>query len=193
MDGISGLAWASGLGWASGLRLYATVCVVGLLGRYGYVHLPAGLAVLTHPWVIACAAAMLCVEFLADKIPLVDSAWDGVHTFIRIPAGALLALGVIDSSDPVVMTLYALLGGGLAGGVHFAKAGGRALINTSPEPYSNWVASFGEEGLWALGLWLMLAHPTLFLLGMALFILFLLWLLPKLWRGVCLVWRRVVS
>lgn len=192
MDAISSLALAAGLSWASGLRLYATVCVVGLLGRYGYVQLPDALAILTHPWVIGCAGVMLCVEFLADKFPLVDSAWDSLHTFIRIPAGALLAMGAIDSSDPLVMALFAMLGGSLAGGTHFAKSGSRALINTSPEPFSNWAASFSEEGVLALGLWLMLMHPALFLLCMALFILMLLWLLPKLWRGVSLVLRRVV-
>lgn len=193
MDAIGSLALASGLSWASSLRLYATVCVVGLLARYGYVQLPDGLAILTHPWIISCAGVMLCIEFLADKFPLVDSAWDSVHTFIRIPAGALLAMGAMDNGDPLTMTLFALLGGALAGGTHFAKAGSRALINTSPEPVSNWAASFSEEGILVLGLWLMLVHPALFLLGMALFILLLLWWLPKLWHGMSLVWRRVVS
>ena len=167
--------------------------MAGLLGRYGYVHLPDGLSILTHPWVIGCAAVMLCAEFLTDKFPLVDSAWDSLHTFIRIPAGALLAMGAIDSSDPLIMTLFTLLGGTLAGGTHFAKAGGRALINTSPEPLSNWIASFSEEGVLALGLWLMLIHPAVFLVCMVLFILILLWLLPKWWRGMRMVWKRVAQ
>ena len=158
--------------------------MVGLLGKFGYVHLPESLAILTHPIVIALSAVLLLAEFLADKFPVVDSAWDSIQTFIRIPAGALLAMGAIDSSDPLIATAVALLGGTLAGGTHFAKAGSRALINTSPEPLSNWVASFGEEGLFALGLWLALAHPAAFLVFLVLFIGMVIWLLPKLWRGV---------
>ena len=192
MDAISSMALAAGLSWASGIRLYATVCVVGLLGKYGYVHLPAGLTILTHPWVIGLSAVLVLVEFLADKFPLVDSAWDSIHTFIRIPAGALLAMGAIDSSDPLISTLVALLGGTLAGGTHFAKAGSRALINTSPEPVSNMVTSFGEEGLVTTGLWMSLAHPAVFLVFIVLFIILLIWLLPKLLRGVKMVWQRGV-
>ena len=192
MDAISSMALAAGLSWASGIRLYATVCVVGLLGKYGYVHLPAGLTILTHPWVIGLSAVLVLVEFFADKFPLVDSAWDSVHTFIRIPAGALLAMGAIDSSDPLISTLVALLGGTLAGGTHFAKAGSRALINTSPEPVSNMVTSFGEEGLVTTGLWMSLAHPAVFLVFIVLFIILLIWLLPKLLRGVKMVWQRGV-
>lgn len=187
MDAISTIALAAGLGWASGIRLYATIFTVGLLGKFGYVHLPGSLDILTHPIVIALSAVLLLVEFLADKFPVVDSAWDSIQTFIRIPAGALLAMGAIDSSDPLIATAVALLGGTLAGGTHFAKAGSRALINTSPEPFSNWVASFGEEGLFALGLWLALAHPAAFLVFLVLFIGMVIWLLPKLWRGVKLV------
>lgn len=193
MDTISGLAMAAGLSWASGLRLYATVCVVGLAGRYGVIHLPNGLAILTHPWVIGLAAVLLVVEFLADKFPFVDSAWDSLHTFIRIPAGALLAMGAIDSSDPLIATLVALLGGSLAGGTHFAKAGSRALINTSPEPVSNVVTSLGEEGALAFGLWLALFHPAMFLVFIVFFIAVLIWLLPKLWRGVKMVWHKVAT
>lgn len=190
MDAISSLALAAGLSWASGLRLYATVCGVGLLAKFGYVHLPAALAVLSHPYMIGLSGLLLMVEFLADKFPLVDSLWDSVHTFIRIPAGALLAMGAIDSSDPLIAASVALLGGTLAGGTHFAKSGSRALINTSPEPVSNWVASFGEEGLVATGLWLALLHPAIFLVFITIFILLLIWLLPKLWRGVVRMLKR---
>lgn len=191
MDAISTIALAAGLGWASGMRLYATVFVVGLLGKSGYVHLPHSLEILTHPWVIALSGALLLVEFLADKFPLVDSVWDSVHTFIRIPAGALLAMGAMDSSDPLIATAVALLGGTLAGGTHFTKAGSRALVNTSPEPFSNWVASFGEDGLVAVGLWLALAHPVAFLVFLALFVGIAVWLLPKIWCGIRLVIGRV--
>lgn len=189
MDAISTIALAAGLGWASGIRLYATVFVVGLLGKLDYIHLPESLNILTHPIVITLSAALLLVEFLADKFPVVDSAWDGINTFIRIPAGALLAMSAINSSDPLVATTVALLGGSLAGGTHFTKAGSRALINTSPEPFSNWAVSFGEEGLFALGLWLALAHPAAFLVFLVLFIGMAVWLLPKLWRRMKLVIR----
>jgi hypothetical protein len=190
MDTLSSIALAAGLGWASGLRLYATVFSVGLLAKYGYLALPASLDILSHPYLIALSGVLLIIEFLADKIPLVDSAWDSIHTFIRIPAGALLAMGAIDSSDPLIATAIGLLGGTLAGGAHLAKAGSRALINTSPEPVSNWTASFAEEGLVATGLWLTFAHPALFLVFIVAFILFLIWLLPKLWRGIQLVFTR---
>lgn len=191
MDAISSLALATGLSWASGLRVYATVCLVGVLANLGYIQLPAALAVLANPYLIGLSGVLFTVEFIADKSPLVDSVWDSVHTFIRIPAGALLAMGAVDSADPLVAASMALLGGTLAGGTHLAKSGGRALINTSPEPVSNWVASFGEEGLVAVGLWLMLAHPALFLVFLVFFIAGVIWLLPRLWRGIKLVWGRI--
>lgn len=184
MDAISSVALAAGLGWASGLRLYATVFAVGLLAKFGYVHLPAALDILSHPYVIALSGTLFVIEFFADKFPLVDSVWDSIHTFIRIPGGALLAMGAIDSSDPLIATSVALLGGTLAGGTHLAKSGSRALINTSPEPFSNGAASLAEEGLLITGLWLALAHPALFLVFIALFVVLLVWWLPKLWRGV---------
>lgn len=189
MDAISNIALATGLSWASGLRLYATVFVVGLLAKYGYVPLPDSLSILQHPVVIGVSGVLLVVEFLADKFPLVDSVWDSIHTFIRIPAGALLAMGAINSSDPLTATLVALLGGTLAGATHFTKAGSRALINTSPEPVSNVAASFGEEGVLLFGGWLALAHPAMFLVFIVLFILVLIWLIPKLWRGIQRVFR----
>lgn len=187
MDAISSIALATGLSWASGLRLYATVFIVGLLAKYGYVPLPDSLSILKHPVVIGVSGVLLVVEFLADKFPVVDSLWDSVHTFIRIPAGALLAMGAINSNDPLTATLVALLGGTLAGATHFTKAGSRALINTSPEPVSNVTASFGEEGLLAVGGWLALTHPAMFLVFIVLFIVVLIWFIPKLWKGI----RRV--
>lgn len=184
MDAISSVALAAGLGWASGLRLYATVFAVGLLAKFGYAHLPAALDILSHPYLIALSGTLFVIEFFADKFPLVDSVWDSIHTFIRIPGGALLAMGAIDSSDPLIATSVALLGGTLAGGTHLAKSGSRALINTSPEPFSNGAASLAEEGLLITGLWLALTHPALFLVFIALFVVLLVWWLPKLWRGV---------
>ena len=193
MDAISSIALASGLSWASGLRLYLTVFIVGLLGKFGYVPLPSGLSILTHPVVIGVAGVLCIIEFLADKFPYIDSLWDSIHTFIRIPAGALLAMGAINSSDPAIAAAVALLGGSLAGATHFTKAGSRALINTSPEPVSNVAASFGEEGLLLSGGWLALAHPAVFIGCLLGFILVMIWLIPKLWRGIKMVFTRFNS
>jgi Domain of unknown function (DUF4126) len=184
MDAISSLALAGGLSWASGLRLYLTVFVVGLLAEFGYIDLPAALNILSNPVVIGVSGTLATVEFLADKIPYVDTAWDSIQTFIRIPAGALLAMGAINTSDPMIAALAALLGGSLTSMTHATKAGSRALINTSPEPVSNIAASFGEEGLLIGGGWLALAHPAVFLGVLIAFILVMIWLLPKLWRGI---------
>lgn len=190
MEAISAIALASGLSWASGLRLYATVFIVGLLGKFNYMDLPQALGILTHPAIIGIAGLLTIVEFLADKFPYIDSVWDSIHTFIRIPAGALLAAGAVSSSDPVIMTLAALLGGSLAGATHFTKAGSRAIINTSPEPVTNIAASFGEEGLFLTGGWLALVHPALFLSFLLLMVLLMIWLIPKIWRGIRLVLSR---
>jgi hypothetical protein len=184
MDAITSFALASGLSWASGLRLYLTVFIVGSLSKFNYIHLPKSLDILSNPIVIGVAGVLMVVEFLADKIPYVDSAWDSIQTFIRIPAGALLAMGAINTSDPIIATIAALLGGSLTGMTHATKAGSRALINTSPEPVSNITASFGEEGLLLGGGWLALMHPMVFIGVLAFFILAMLWLLPKLWRGI---------
>ena len=157
------LALAAGLGWASGFRLYTSVFVVGLAGRLGWVVLPGGLRVLENPWVLGAAALMLVLEFFADKIPLLDSFWDTLHTFIRIPAGAALAAMVFGGQGPEWQIAMALLGGTLAAGTHFTKAGARAFINASPEPFSNIAASSGEDVVVLTGLWLMFAHPWLML------------------------------
>jgi Domain of unknown function (DUF4126) len=184
MEMIQQLALAGGLSWASGLRLYLTVFAVGLLSKFGYIHLPASLDILSNPYVLGVAGVLCVIEFLADKIPYVDSAWDGIQTFIRIPAGALLAMGAINSSDPMIATITALLGGSLAGATHATKAGSRALINTSPEPVSNITASLGEESMLVTGGWLVFAHPAVFIGLLCIFIVLLFWLLPKLWRGI---------
>ena len=119
--------------------------IVGGSAISHWVELPGGLAALAHPWVLAASGFMFCVEFFADKIPGVDTLWDVVHTFIRIPAGAALAASVFGDSSAAATLAAAILGGSLAAGSHFAKAGSRAVINTSPEPFSNWAASFGED------------------------------------------------
>jgi hypothetical protein len=151
--------------------------------------LPEGLRLLEQPWVIGLAGLMLVIEFLADKIPLLDTVWDTVHTFIRIPAGAALAAMVFGGQGVEWQTAMALLGGTLAAGTHFTKAGTRAMLNASPEPFSNIAASSGEDLIAVTGLWLMLAHPWL-MLGVLLLVAGLIaWLLPALWRNIALVVR----
>lgn len=184
---------AAGMSWASGLRLYAVIFSVGVLGKMGFITLPEHLHVLTHNGVLIASGLMLAVEFFADKIPAIDSLWDSIHTFIRVPAGALLAAGAVAHIGPEWAFIAALLGGALTGGTHLTKAGSRALINASPEPFSNWTASFGEDAMVAGGLWAALFSPVLFLVGLALFLLFMFWILPKIWRGVRLVLKRLRS
>ena len=184
MEIIHNLALAGGLSWASGLRLYLTVFAVGLLAKYSYIDLPSALDILSNPVIIGVSGILAVIEFLADKIPYVDSAWDSIQTFIRIPAGALLAMGAINSSDPMVATIAALLGGSLAGATHATKAGSRAMINTSPEPISNIAASLSEESLLVTGGWLVFAHPAVFIGLLCGFIMMMFWLLPKLWRSI---------
>ena len=184
MDILPSVALAGGMAWASGMRLYAVLFLAGLLGRLGYLTLPATLQVLENPWVLGLAGVLLAVEFLADKIPAIDSVWDGVQTFIRIPAGALLAALALGDHDPVLMVVAGLLGGTLAAGTHAAKAGSRALINTSPEPFSNIAVSLGEDAVVTSGLLTAVFYPLLFLVLLCLFIVVLIWLLPKLVRGL---------
>ncbi|HET8877569.1 MAG TPA: DUF4126 domain-containing protein [Casimicrobiaceae bacterium] len=176
------VALAASLGIASGLRLYAVLFIVGAAGFLGWVDLPSGLAALAHPLVLAASGFMCFVEFFADKIPGVDSLWDLVHTLIRIPAGAALAASVFGDSSSATMLAAAILGGTLAAGSHFAKAGSRALINTSPEPFSNWGASLTEDVAVGGLLWLAIAHPLAAAVVIGLLILFAIWMLPKLWR-----------
>lgn len=184
MIGSPSVALAGVLSWASGFRLYAALFIVGLLGRLNWITLPAQLAVLGHTPILVTTGVLLVVEFLVDKVPAIDSLWDSVQTLVRVPLGALLAWGVFAHASPEVQAIAVIAGGALAAGTHVAKAGTRALVNTSPEPLSNWGLSFSEDGALLLGLWLALRHPALFVVVLALFVLLLLWLLPKLWRGV---------
>lgn len=190
LDLASLAALAAGLGWASGLRLYALVFVLGALARFAGVQLPGGLGVLAHPLVLGVSGLMLLVEFFADKLPWLDSVWDAVHTFIRIPAGAALAAAVMGEQGGALQIAMGLLGGTLAAGTHFAKAGARAAINTSPEPVSNVATSFGEDVLFAGGLWTLLHQPLLFLGALAVFCVFALVLIVVLWRFVARLLRR---
>jgi len=144
---------------ASGLRLYATIAVLGFLGHAGVVTLPGGLSVLTNPWVIVVAASLYVVEFVADKIPLLDSVWDVVHTFVRVPAAALLAWAALTGVSAEWRVVAALLCGSVAFSAHGLKASTRAVINTSPEPLTNWMASLAEDGLTAFLLLLAVKYP----------------------------------
>ena len=193
MESLSQLALAGGLAWASGIRLYATIFIVGLLARLGYLSLPDQLVVLQHTWVLTAAGIMVLGEFFADKVPGFDSLWDAVHTFIRIPAGAMLAAGAVGDVTPALAVAAGLVGGSVTAATHATKAGTRMLINTSPEPFSNWFASIGEDLAVFAGLWAALAHPVIFLILLFLFLLALWWLLPKVWRGVKAVFRKIAS
>ena len=183
------VALAAALGIASGLRLYAVLFIVGAAGYLGWIDLPSGLATLAHPLVLAASGFMCFVEFFADKIPGVDSLWDVVHTLIRIPAGAALAASVFGDSSSAAMLAAAILGGTLAAGSHFTKAGSRAVINTSPEPFSNWTASLAEDVAVGGLLWLAIAHPLAAAVVVVALIALMIWLLPKAWRAA----RRVVA
>jgi hypothetical protein len=178
------IALALGAGWASGLNLYAAILVLGLLGVTGNLVLPEHLEILTNPLVIGAAGLMYLVEFFADKIPGADTGWDALHTFIRIPAGAMLAAGAVGHVNPAVAVAAGILGGGLAAGSHALKAGSRVLINASPEPVTNWIASLVEDAAVVVGLWTALTHPWLFVIFLVVFVLLLIWLLPKLWLGI---------
>jgi hypothetical protein len=183
------IALAAALGWASGLRLYAVVFLTGLAGWLGWVPLPSGLQVLQHPVVLAASGVMLAVEFLADKVPGLDSLWDVLHTFIRIPAGAALAAGVFGGDSAAWAMVAALMGGTLAATAHTAKATTRAAANTSPEPFSNiGLSLLGDVAVPGL-LWLAWTQPWVFFgaLGAGIVVaVALIWIffsfLRELWR-----------
>jgi hypothetical protein len=178
------IALSLGAGWASGINLYAAILVLGYLGATGNVDLPAGMDVLSDPLVMLAAGFMYVTEFFADKIPGVDTAWDTLHTFIRIPAGAILAASAVGHVGAGPELAAALVGGTMAAASHAAKSGTRVLINTSPEPFTNWTASLLEDISVVVGLLTALHHPVVFLVLLAIFVLLLIWLLPKLWRGI---------
>ncbi|SUA75610.1 Uncharacterised protein [Pandoraea pnomenusa] len=186
---LESIALGAGLSWGSGLRLYLTVFCAGMAARLGWLHLPPSLEVLASTWVIASAGVLAAIEFFADKIPFVDSAWDAIHTFIRIPAGIVLGAAALGQMDPTVTVLAGLAGGALAGTAHLAKAGSRALINTSPEPFSNVAASAGEDVSTVGGLALAFFLPAVFLVMLLVFVVLAWWWLPRVWRG----WRSLLA
>ena len=184
MDITQTIALTMGVAWASGINLYAAILMLGWMGSTGNIDLPPDLQILSDPMVMAAAGFMYCVEFFADKVPGVDTGWDAIHTFIRIPAGAVLAAAAVGDVGAGAQLAAGIVGGALATGSHITKAGSRVLINASPEPVTNWFASVGEDVMVILGLWTALYNPVLFLVLLAVFILLMIWLLPKLWRGM---------
>ncbi len=193
MEAIQIIALGMGAAWASGINLYATVLTLGLLGLTGHVVLPPELQILSDPLVLAAAALMYCVEFFADKVPGVDNTWDLLHSLVRIPAGALLAAGAVAEVGPAAELAAALVGGSLAAATHATKAGGRLVVNTSPEPFTNWALSIAEDVAVVAGLWAALHHPWLFLALLVLLVLVLAWLLPRLWRAVRRIGRGLAG
>lgn len=186
---ITLIALSMGVGWASGINLYAAILMLGLMSNMGHMALPPGLELLSDPMVLIAAGFMYCVEFFADKVPGVDTGWDTLHTFIRIPAGAVLAAGAMGEVNGAAMLAAGLVGGTMAATSHTLKAGSRVLINTSPEPVSNWLASLSEDVLVIAGLWAALSQPVFFLIALVVFILFAVWLLPRIWKGIQKVFR----
>lgn len=189
MDAIQYIALSMGAAWASGINLYAAVFMLGYLGTTGNIDLPPEMMVVTDPLVMTAAGLMYCVEFFADKTPGVDTAWDTLHTFIRIPLGAVLAMSAVGETTPAVELAAFLAGGSLTAATHATKAGGRVMINTSPEPVSNWFTSLGEDFLVIAGIWTALTHPLVFVILLIVFIIMMAWLLPKIWRGI----KRIFS
>ncbi|MDX1505088.1 MAG: DUF4126 family protein [Spongiibacter sp.] len=188
---ISILSLTMGVSWASGINLYAAILMLGLGGASGGIELPENLQIVQDPAVIMAAGLMYGVEFFADKIPGVDTGWDAIHTFIRIPAGALLAANSVGDVSPALQLAAGIAGGSVTSVTHAAKASTRVMINTSPEPVSNWVASISEDVAVLGGLWVALNHPVLFLIAFVIFILLLIWLLPKLWRAIAALFRKI--
>jgi hypothetical protein len=178
------IALALALAWGAGIRVYLVLFLCGLAGYMGWVELPRGFAVLSQPLVLGASGFMLVVEFFADKVPWIDSVWDAVHTFIRIPAGAALAAMALGDHATGLPVAAAILGGAVAAGSHFTKAGARSAINTSPEPFSNWTASIFEDALVPMGLWVAIAHPAVFLVLLAAGFIAAILMLRWIWGGL---------
>ena len=182
MGTIEALSLAMGTAWTSGINLYATVAALGIANRMDLIHLPQNLEVLSHPGVIAVACIMYLIEFFADKVPYVDSGWDALHTFIRVPAGAILAAQALGDLNPAAELMALLAGGSVSLVAHGTKATVRLAINASPEPFSNWLASVTEDVAVLGSIWLMFNHPILMLILVLTFLGFMIWLAPKIYR-----------
>jgi hypothetical protein len=182
MGTIEALSLAMGTAWTSGINLYATIAALGIAGRSEMIQLPPELQVLTHPAVIAIACIMYVIEFFADKVPYVDSGWDVLHTFIRVPAGAILAAKSLGDMNPALELAAILAGGTVALAAHGTKATLRLAINTSPEPFSNWTASVTEDIAVLGSVWMVFNHPIIMLVLVLTFLALVVWLIPKLYR-----------
>jgi hypothetical protein len=178
------LSLALGSAWTSGINLYATVTILGLLQKFGATHLPGGLSVLDNWWIIGVAASLYAIEFFADKIPYIDSVWDVVHTFIRVPAGAIVAYSATNQMDSSISVIATLLGGGLALSSHGTKAALRAGANLSPEPVSNWILSIVEDVIAFVGTILSVFAPVLIAIVLIIFMIFFVWFFPKVFRAM---------
>jgi hypothetical protein len=193
MDPVQTLGLALGAGFSSGLNLYATVATLGLLQRFGIIHLPPDLQVLAHPWIVGLAIALYTVEFLADKIPWFDTVWDALHTVIRPPAAALLAYGAAAAAPPEWRWGAALLAAGVALTSHGTKASARAAVNASPEPFSNWTLSLGEDVLAVWLTWMASVHPTATIVIVVLLTAFAAFLLFHLFRFLRRALQRLLA
>ncbi len=182
MGTIEALSLAMGTAWTSGINLYATVAALGIANQAQLIQLPPDLQVLSHPAVIAIACIMYVIEFFADKVPYVDSGWDVLHTFIRIPAGAILAARSLGDMNPALELAALLAGGSIALAAHGVKATTRLAINASPEPFSNWAASVTEDIAVFGSVWMMFNHPIIMMIFVATFVALCVWLVPKLFR-----------
>ena len=193
METLSTLSIALGAAWTSGINLYATVLALGLLQRFGATELPGGLHVLDNWWIIGIAAVLYLIEFFADKVPYVDSIWDVVHTFIRVPAGAVVAYAATNDMDQGVTVAAVLLGGGFALGSHGTKAAVRMGANLSPEPVSNWVLSLVEDVTAFVGAAVAVLAPVVLAVMLALFIVLAVWLGPKVVRAIRKLFKGVAA
>ena len=193
LDTTALVALSAALGWAAGIRLYLVVFLTGMAGFMGFIPLPDGLKILQNPALLTASGFMVFVEFFADKIPGLDSIWDVVHTVIRVPAGAALAGGVFGADSATMGTVAALIGGTLAATSHATKATTRAAVNTSPEPFSNIIVSFAEEGLVMSMLWLATNHPLIFGIVLLIVLVLSVLLVVMLWKFLRAVVRKVSS
>lgn len=184
MEWFSTLSLALGSAWTSGINLYATVAVLGVIEKFGFAKLPGGLDVLNNWWIIGIAGGLYIVEFFADKIPYVDSVWDVIHTFIRVPAGAVVAYGATNHLDSSIYVLAVLLGGGLAFASHGTKAAARIGANLSPEPVTNWALSLLEDGIAIAAVILAVFAPMVIAVVLGIFVILFIWFAPKVFRAI---------
>ncbi len=189
MEWFSTLTLALGSAWTSGINLYATVSVLGLLQKFGSVKLPGGLDVLDNWWIIGVAGGLYIVEFFADKVPYIDSVWDVVHTFIRVPAGAVMAWAAVSDMDPSIVITATLIGGGLAFSSHGTKATARIAANLSPEPVSNWILSLVEDVIAVGGAILAVFAPVVIAIVLVIFVFFFIWFFPKILNAIRRLFR----